>query len=353
MKSRIVRLLVILIGSSLAHAQVPRVTTKFKVDPYWPKALPNDWIWGPVGGVCVDAKDHVWIVERTADIKEDAFSWRGDSYGPPVIQYDAQGNYVSSFGNPKVVPKGIHSCVFDRDGNIFISGQDDAVVQKYSPDGKLLMQIGEKLKFDSSDGTIKGKPLNSSHTLLNKTVGMAYDASTGDLYVGDGEGNSRVVVFDKDGKYLRQFGRLATKEESEADAPSVFTKSVHCVAISHDLVYTCDREGKRVEIFDKMGTYKGMMTLPRRRAELPGRAEIYWIAFSPDKAQKYMYVGVPEGLVWTMERETGKPISAFGHHGTMAGQFGLHDMAVDSKGNLFIGEAGGHRVQKFTAVGKD
>ena len=99
--------------------------------------------------------------------------------------------------------------------------------KKYSPDGKLLMKIGEKLKFESTDGTIKGKALNSSHTLLNKTVGMAYDASTGDLYVGDGEGNSRVVVFDKDGKYLRQFGRLATKEESEADAPSVFTKSVY------------------------------------------------------------------------------------------------------------------------------
>jgi len=334
--------------------QVPRWTTKFQVDPFWPKILPNDWIWGPIGGVCIDSKDHVWVVERTADIKEEATPWRGDIYGPPVIQYDAEGNYVSSFGDPKMVPAGIHSCVFDRDGNIFISGQDDAIVQKYSPDGKLLMQIGQKLKFDTSDGTIKGKALDSSHELLNKPVGMACDPTNGELYVADGEGNHRVVVFDKNGKYVRQFGRLATKEEAAADAPGVFTRNIHCVTLSNDgLVYTCDREGKRIEIFDKMGNYKRMMTLPRRRADLPGRPEIYWIVFSPDKIQKYMYVGVPEGLVWTVERETGKPISAFGHHGTMAGQFGLHDMAIDSKGNLFIGEAGGRRVQKFKAVGKD
>src|SRR5581483_6395319 len=163
----------------------------------------------------------------------------------------------SSFGDPKAVPAGIHSCVFDRDGNLFISGQDDAVVQKYSPDGKLLMHIGQKLKFDTSDRTIKGKALNSSHELLNKPVGMAYDRATGELYIADGEGNHRVVIFDKDGKYVRQFGRLATKEEAAADAAGAFTRNIHCVALSNDgLVYTCDREGKRIQIFHNMGNYQ-------------------------------------------------------------------------------------------------
>ena len=50
--------------------QVPRWTTKFQVDPFWPKILPNDWIWGPIGGVCIDSKDHVWVVERTAASKK-------------------------------------------------------------------------------------------------------------------------------------------------------------------------------------------------------------------------------------------------------------------------------------------
>ena len=83
---------VIGVGPQSLTAQVPRLTTKFQVDPYWPKILPNDWIWVPIGGVCVAAKDHVWVIEWTADLKEEAAPWRGDSYGPPVIQYDAECN---------------------------------------------------------------------------------------------------------------------------------------------------------------------------------------------------------------------------------------------------------------------
>jgi len=340
-------------GNSL-RAQAPRLTTKFQVDPFWPKPLPNDWILGPVAGVCVDAKDHVMILERTADPIECNAS-QADEFGPPVIEYGPEGNVIATWGDPKVVPAAIHSCFFSRDGNVWISGQDDAVVQKYARDGKLLMQIGTKMKFDTSDGTIKGKALDSSRELLNRPTALAEDPSTGDLYIADGnDGNHRVVVFDQNGKYLRQFGRLATKEESEAGAGGVFTKSIHCVVLSNDdLVYTCDREGKRIEVFDKMGNYKRSMSVPRRKATLPGRPPVTTLVLSRDKGQKYMYVGTPEGLIWTLDRESGQVLSAFGRHGTMAGEFYVHDLAINSQGDLFIAEEGGRRVQRFKAVGKD
>ena len=335
------------------HAQIPRATTKFQVDPFWPRPLPNDWILGPGSGSCIDSAGHVMIVERTAEIK-DTNPAQSVVFGPPVIEYDADGNFIKGWGDPKVVPVTIHSCVFSRDGNVWIDGQDDAVIQKYDRNGKLLMQIGTKLKFDTSDGTIKGKALDSSHELLNRPTAFVEDPTNGDLYIADGNGNHRIVVFDSNGKFVRQFGRLATKEEAESGAGGVFTKSIHCVVLSNDgLVYTCDREGKRIEVFDKMGNYKKSMYVPRRKAEYPGRPELTTLVLSPDKAQKYMYVGTPEGLIWTVERETGQVISAFGRHGTMAGEFYVHDLSINANGDLFISEEAGRRTQKFKAVGKD
>ena len=327
----------------------------FQVDHFWPKPLPDDWVTGNVGGTCVDKNDHVFILNRTADPTNLTEQEKQVAHpAPPVIEFDPAGNVVNSWGDTSIVPNGIHDCHFDPDGNLWMGGNTDAIAQKYSRDGKLLLQIGTKQKFDSSDGTAKGKALNSSHTLLNEPSSFAIDPSNGDVYISDGYGNRRVVVFDKSGNYIRQFGHQATKEESEAGVGGAFLGIVHCVVLSNDgLLYVADRDGKRIQVFDKMGNFKKNMTIKRRRADLPGPGAPWWIVFSPDKAQKNMYVsdGLDE-MIWTIDRETGQTLSGFGHIGHMAGDFTfLHTFTLDSKGNLFTGETvGGRRVQRFTPV---
>ena len=329
---------------------------KFQVEPFWPKPLPNDWVTGNVGGTCVDSNDHVFIVSRTADPNNLTNQEKEIAKpAPPVIEFDAEGNVVNSWGDPKVVPAGIHDCYFDHQGNLWIGGNNDAIAQKYSHDGKLLLQIGTKGKFDTSDGTAKGNALNSSHTLLNKPASFWVDPANGDVYIADGYGNRRIVVFDRNGNYIRQFGRQATQAESDAGLGGVFLMVVHCVAVSNDgNVYVADREGKRIQVFDKMGNFKKNIFLKRRRADLPGHGSPWWMRFSLDTSQKYMYVsdGLDE-MLWTLDRESGETLSGFGRPGHMAGEFTfLHTMAVNSKGDLFTGETiGGRRVQKFKAVG--
>src|SRR5207244_2516606 len=263
----------------LLRGQVSSTSINFQVDPFWPKPLPNDWVTGNVGGTCVDANDHVFIVNRTADPNNlTAQEKEVGRPAPPVIEFDPEGNVVNFWADPKVVPSGIHDCY----------------------------------------------------------------------------GNRRVVVFDRNGNYLRQFGRQATEAESEAGMGGAFLGIVHCLALANDgLLYVSDRDGKRIQVFDKMGNFKKNIFIKRRRADLPGNGSPWWILFSRDKAQKYMYVadGLNE-VIWTLDRESGQTLSGFGRLGHMAGEFTfLHTIAMNSKGDLFIGETfGGRRVEKFKAL---
>src|SRR5713101_6564451 len=157
---------------------------KYAVDATWPKDLPKDWIAGQLGGVCMGAQDHVYVVNRrniTDEEKETSIS------APSIIK-------------------------FDNDGNVWVAGNGDGAIQKYAPDGKLLMQIGTRGKFDSVDGTRRGKGLNAAQDQFHMPAGMVVDPGNGDVYVADGYGNRRVAVFATDGKFLRQWGRQATEE---------------------------------------------------------------------------------------------------------------------------------------------
>jgi hypothetical protein len=334
---------------------LPFSSVYYQVDPFWPKPLPNDWVTGSVGGVCTDAKDNVIIVQRTADDNNlTAHEKAAGRPAPPFIKFDPAGNVIASWGDYKAVPGGIHDCYVDYEGNIWVGGNADAIAQKYSPDGKMLLQIGEKGKFDTDTGAQNGKPLNSSKTRLNRPSGFAVDPSNGDVYISDGYGNRRVVVFDKTGKYLRQFGRQATKDDTAQGVGGVFEEVVHHVALSNDgLLYVSDREGRRIQVFDKQGNFKRSMVFPRRRPDLKGNGEAYWVIFSRDPQQKYIIaLNGEDEAVYLLERNTGKMVERWGHIGHMAGEFTyLHSGAMNSKGDLFLAETiTGRRVQKFKAV---
>lgn len=349
MRAPISVLVLFVVGTLSAHAQ-----PKFEVDPTWPRPLPDKWIFAQLGGVCVDSHDHIAVVDRNNITDEET---QTNIATPTFIMFDKAGAIVRSWGDPEAVPSDVHGCSFDTEDNLWVAGNEDAIVQKYSHSGRLLMQIGTRGLFDTSNGSLNAPFTNSSRERLNKPSGAVVDPDTGDIYISDGYGNKRVVVFDSDGNYLRQWGREATLEEYRAKTPGTFANVVHCIEISNaGLVYVCDRQGNRVQVFDKMGNHIRDYDIPRLDGfvEDPiARGTAWWVAFSPDEAQRWMYVmSGGEEKVHIIDHESGRSVAQFGRPGHMPGDFTHgHTLATDSSGNLYVAETNfGRRVQRFNLV---
>ena len=334
-------------GWTASHAQsgAPR----YEVDRSWPKPLPERWVLGGLGGLCVDRQDHVLILNRQDVLDGDL---NAGQLAPPLIELDAAGNVVRSWGDANLLDPRLHSCFFDKDNNVWIGSAPSGMVQQYSHEGKLLLQIGKKGVFDSSDGTAKGKPLNSNAPQFFMPSSIFADPENGDVYVSDGEGrggNRRVAVMDRSGKFLRQWMPEGMQ-------------TVHCMTVAKDgHVYVCNREGSRIQVYDKMGNFQKNIEVPWTPVTPPADGKpkesggsAVALDLSRDAGQQLMYViNQNNARIEIIERETGKILSNFGRSGHFPGEFDqAHGIAVDSQGNVYVAENRGKRVQKFSRVGR-
>jgi DNA-binding beta-propeller fold protein YncE len=231
----------------------------------------------------------------------------------------------------------------------------DGQLHKYDWDGNLILKIGERGVFDSSDGTIKGYPLNAAKDRFFQPTSVAVDPGNLDFYVTDGYGNRRVVQFDKDGNYIRQWGRQATVEEAEKGAPWCFINVVHDIVFSRaGLMYVCDRWGNRIHVYEKDGTFVRNIWIRNGTPTLPDRRGTAWtMVFSNDPEQKYIYVMNGRNERWhIIDHASGEIVYTYGRCGHQPGAFiHGHTIAIDSKDNVYVGETHtGRRVQRFKPV---
>jgi DNA-binding beta-propeller fold protein YncE len=330
-----------------AQSHVPR----YEVDASWPRPFPDRWVLGGLGGVCVDARDHVFILNRQDVLEGDLNAGR---LAPPIIELDADGTLINSWGDPKLLDPRLHSCHSDVDGNMWIASSPSGMIQKYSRDGSaLLFQIGTKGVLDSSDGTATGKPLNSNAARFFMPSSLFVDPKNGDVYVSDGEsrnGNRRIAVMDRHGTFLRQW-------QPEG------MQTVHCMTVSADgWVYVCNREGSRIQVYDKMGAFARNIDVPWKPYTPPASGglkesggSVVSLELSRDPGQRLMYViNQNNAQVEIIDRASGKILSAVGRGaGHFPGQFDQpHGLAVDSQGNIYVTENRGKRIQKFKLVGR-
>jgi hypothetical protein len=349
-----------LIASEKVSAQSP---PKFQVDPSWPKELPNNWIMGQVGGMAVDRQDHIWVLQRPSSNSPDEL---GASQtpprsqccfaAPPVLEFDAQGNLLQSWGGPGEGfdwPKSEHGIYVDKNDNVWIggAGDTDRHLLKFKNNGHFLMQIGHP----TADAA------NSLRTdILGRPAGIELDAQDHEVYIADGYLNKRVIVYDSDtGAFKRLWGAYGNPPNDVdpgpynpvAPADPQFRNPVHCVHISVDaLVYVCDRVNDRVQVFTKQGKFVKEFTV---RAQTLGIGSVWQFAFSTDAHQKFLLLADGENnVIWTLRRDDGVVVGQTGHNGRNAGQFHwVHQIVSDSQGNLYTGEVDtGKRIQKFVLL---
>ncbi|MEO6897746.1 MAG: hypothetical protein ABI218_14000 [Caldimonas sp.] len=339
---------------------------RYRVDPAWPGPLPNGWILGQVSGVATDADDHVWVLQRPASLTEDE---RGAALSPPqssccrpappVLEFDASGRLLRSWGGPGPGydwPQNEHGIHVDANGFVWITGNgsNDGQVLKFTRDGRFVMQIG---KVGPQTG-------NADLSRLGQAAGVEVDAPAHEIYVADGYHNRRVIVFDSDtGAYRRHWGAFG-KPPSDVDKPNTrrlapptaaeltqFGNPVHCVRIARDgLVYVCDRLNNRVQVFQKTGRFVREFSVESRTA---GNGSVWDIVLSRDPGQRWLLMADGRNnRIHAVERESGRVAGEIGRPGRYAGEFHwVHDLAIDSKGNLYAGEVDtGKRVQKFVRL---
>ena len=351
-----------------ACSNLPRPSSgvpQYRVDPAFPKPLPEEagvqLVVGQVAGIAVEEKNgHVWIVHRPGTLLPDEIDKAGKPIThrcckalPAVAEFDAAGNYVRGWGGPGAGyewPKSEHGIYVDPEGNVWLAGNanEDNQILKFSPDGKFLMQIGRAGKSEGSN----------SRTQLGRPAHMVLDEKNAELYVADGYGNRRVIVFDaKTGAYKRHWGAYGgtpSDDKLPAYDPAQplsrqFGNPVHCVRLSNDgLVYVCDRQNSRIQVFDRNGGFKHEF---RVEPQTLANGSTWDMVLSHDAAQKYLYVADgANGRVYVLQRSDGAQLGSFGRTGRMAGEFKwIHNIAIDRQGNLYTSEVGfGRRIQKFS-----
>jgi DNA-binding beta-propeller fold protein YncE len=358
---RITLALCALVGASVSA--LANDAPQFKVDPFWPKPLPENWILGQVAGLAVDKNDHIWIVHRPGSLVDDE---KGALANPPatkcckpapaVLKFDAEGTLLASWGGPGQGydwPKNEHGIFVDQAGNVWLAGneKDDHHILKFSPDGKFLQQIGKPASTGGSN----------SQTQLGRPAHLVIDEAANELYVADGYLNRRVIVFDaRTGAYKRHWGAYGKQPPADDKLPAydpkaplsqTFGNPVHCVRLSNDgLVYVCDRANDRIQVFRKDGTFVKEFRVEPQTLQ---NGSVWDLVLSSDPQQRFIFVADgANGQIITLAREDGKTLTQWGRHGRQAGQFKwVHNIGIDSKGNLYTAEVGtGRRVQKFKRV---
>ncbi|HVZ24072.1 MAG TPA: hypothetical protein VG871_23525 [Vicinamibacterales bacterium] len=381
----------LLIAASAAAFSAQKTTTvmapSFEVDPYWPKPLPHHWVTGSTIGVSVDAQDDVWTIHRPNTVEANfkaADIMVGDARGrddeaqpaarssgsttsepmpigvcckvaPPVLVYDQAGNLVKSWGGPGNGydwPDSNHGITVDHRGNVWLAGNGDKDTQvlKFDGAGKFLLQIGRHGMHNGSNDTEN----------LWKPTKIWEDVAANEVYVGDGYGNRRVIVFDADtGRYKRHWGAYGNRPSDEKmpaynpkNPPSKQFNTVHCAIVSNDrFVYVCDRVNDRVQVFRTDGTFVKEAFFDR---ETFRSGSVWDMTFSRDPQQTYIYManGVNE-QIHVVLRSTLEVLTTFGDGGRQPGEFyGVHNLATDSKGNLYATETySGARIQRFLYKG--
>ncbi len=325
-------------------AETARSLPLFEVDPAWPK-MPPQWKLGDPSSIAIDAQDNVWVLHRPRTLKGADLAMAA----PAVIVFDGAGNFIKAWGGDGAGydwPQREHGIHIDYKGYVWLGGNncpesghallkpvaDDALL-KFTQDGKFILQIGKSNQSKGDRDTAN----------VHRAADVRVNPKTDELYVADGYGNHRVIVFDANsGAFKRMWGAFG-KPAGGIDhcyivRPKNFSDGeglpdynvVHAIRVAKDgMVYVADRENRRVQLFTADGKFIKQLV---RTATAFARN----LAFSPDPDQQFLYVGAGKDIA-IVDRKTLEVVGSVAPKGMIGPG---HHIEVDAKGNLYIAQTG-------------
>ena len=343
----------ILLMNVTGGGQAPPVP-QFKPEPDFFK-LPSDFKWGQVIGIFADSRGHVWT-SSSGRISE----W--DPQGKRLQSWDARG--------PDGKWSTIHGLFVDHNNFVWTNARESNLTVKFTREGEVVLVIG---KFDQTGGS-------NDTSLMGRPSEIWVDPADNEVFVADGYGNRRIIVFDgATGKYLRHWGAYGkrpedppatrgtpgtpgTKEPEAVPAtPPTQFRTPHGIVGSRDgLIYLSDRANNRIQVFRQNGEFvREKILRPRCGAQEKatwtpkrpcGNEATFSVGFSRDPQQTYLYSADGGSHVITVLRRSDlEVVNEFGGPGVGPGQLGRpHNLTVDPSGNIFVAEAAGPEVKHPT-----
>ena len=325
----------------------------FLVDPLWPKPLPNHWITGNTIGVDVDDRDHIFTVHRNT---ENMFGGRTEiglalgvaeccTPAPPILEYDIEGNLINAWGGPVEGapyqwPESNHGIEVAANGDVWIGGNGgpDSHVLVFTRDGEYIRTVG-----------VPGEEFDSnSTTAFGRVAEIAIDEDSGEAYFADGYVNKRVAVVDvATGAFKRYWGAYGSTDiDDDADdtytpgqpGPDVFRGPVHCAEPSNDGLIYVCDRGA-----DRVQIFRPDGTFVSEHIYYPAtlaQGSTWDIAFSPDEDQEFIYLADGQNFkISIIDRASMEVLYTFGDGGRQPGLFyAPHSIATDSEGNIYTTE---------------
>ena len=341
-----------------AAAQTPQAkgggVPMFEIDSSWPK-VPEKWKLGDVSSIAIDTQGNAWVLHRPRTLKPDQAAMAA----PPIVVFDPEGNSIKAWGGAGSGYEWVereHGIHIDYKGFVWLGGNhcpglklpglrpvaDDQLL-KFTQDGKFVMQIG-------ASNQSKG---NADTKNVHRAADVWVHPQTNEVFVADGYGNHRVIVFDADsGAFKRMWGAFANTPVDDDHCESVPKPNfadpagpqnfsiVHAIRVAGDgTVYVADRENRRVQMF----THDGKFLKQVVKTDTPFARNL---ALSPDAAQQFLYVGNGKDIS-IVDRKTLEIVGSIQGPGMLGGG---HQIATDAKGNIYVA-ATGNGMQKLTYKG--
>lgn len=338
------------------NSRAPTVAVDIDAEPL---KLPKDWNWGETLGIAINSKGEVVVLNHPGTATS------GPIYGNATTQlwkFDRNGNYIGEIG------KGVygfaygHAIRFDKEDNLWFVDKAANSVIKFNPQGKAVMNLGRRDEgFDSFEHVNRPRMSEARGVdgYFNGPTDVAWSPQ-GDIFVSEGYVNNRIVKFNKEGDWLKTFGKFGPGGASGAENPGSFILAHNMVADRQGQVYVADRNNRRIHVFDSDGNFRRFLYLnaPYDKTHRPVLGNMPanrpdntqpWAMCVTDTPTQYLYVVDEEpGRLYKMTLD-GRILAMAMSSGRRVNQLNWpHSLACPTENTVWIADMNNWAIKKVT-----